>query len=485
MMKGLKIMYKSIGYALVALIAVAMAGCDDNDSFSASAGNVLTFSTDTVRIDTLFSTVPSTTRSFWVYNNSGDGIRCSSVSLENGDKSGFRVNVDGTYLSPASSYTATDVEIRKGDSIRVFVELTSSTNGAETPQLLEDNLVFQLESGVTQKVNLTAYTWDALKLTNAVITSDTTFSTARPILVYGGITVAEGATLTLAAGTTLYFHDGAGIDVYGRLCTEGQAGNEVVLRGDRLDNMFDYLPYDLMSGLWNGLTFHASSYDNTLAFTDIHSTFDGVVCDSADATRPKLTMRHCTIHNCQGYGLRATNSLLVLENCQLTNAMQGSVCINGGDVTMNFCTLAQYYPFDSNRGPALAYYATSDSPLLRMDFVNGIVTGFADDQVFGGADNDSTAFNYRFVSSILRTPEVSDSARIVNVIFEDVSDTAAIQGTKHFQLVSHDTQHYDFHLSAQSTAIDRASTDYATATDRDGTTRDATPDIGCYERVKE
>jgi hypothetical protein len=67
----------------------------DNDSFTTSTSNELSFSTDTVKMDTVFSNVPTATRSFWVYNHSGEGLRCSSVRLEQGATTGFRVNVDG------------------------------------------------------------------------------------------------------------------------------------------------------------------------------------------------------------------------------------------------------------------------------------------------------------------------------------------------------------------------------------------------------
>jgi len=476
---------KKLQYLVVAMLAFLSTSCEDNDSFSASTANLLTFSADTVSMDTVFSTVPSAAKSFWVHNNSGDGIRCTSVALEQGSKSGFRVNVDGTYLSSAAGYATSGVELRKGDSLRVFVEITSKTNGADTPQLVEDNLTFTLESGVKQRVNLNAYSWDATKMSGVTFLTDTTLSGTKPIVVYDSLVVAEGATLTLAAGTTLYFHSGAGLSVHGRLRALGEAGNDVVLRGDRLDYMFDYLPYDLMSGQWNGITFHATSFENELNYTDIHSTFNGIVCDSSDVNTTKLTLSNVTVHNCQGYGLLAENCKLSLENCQLTNAMSGSVYVLGGDVTMNFCTLAQFYPFDSSRGAALNFRSTEATPLIRMDFINGIVTGFDDDQVMGSRDKDSTTFNYRFISSILRTPEVTDTVHMQDIQYENTEDTAAVQGAKHFVLVNHNTQHYDFHLSEQSTAINRGNTGWSLATDRDGNARDSLPDLGCFERTKE
>ena len=469
---------------LLALLLCVMTGCQDDDSFSTNVSNILSFSADTVKLDTVFSAVPTTTRTFWVHNESGDGIRCTNIRLERGNQSGFRVNVDGVYLGSESGYQASEVEIRKGDSIRVFVELTSPVNGRNKPWLVEDNLLFLLESGVTQKVNLNAYSWDAIKYRNLHITNDTTLTGDRPIIVYGKLTVEEHATLTLAAGTTLYFHDGGGIDVYGRLCSQGEAGKEVILRGDRLDWMFDYLPYDLMSGLWDGIHFYETSYDNVMEFTDLHSSFNGIVCDSADVEKQKLTLKNMTVHNCQGKGLSTVNCKVTAENCQFTNTLYECVDILGGDVMMNHCTLAQFYPFDSNRRPALNYYSTATMPLLRMDCINSIVTGYPEDVVMGATENENIPFNYRFISSILRTPAVEDAEHIIDVIFENVEDTASVQGDKHFKLVDINTQHYDFHLDSLSPAINKGSKDYPVSDDRDGKARDDQPDIGCFEESK-
>ena len=177
-------------FFFIAIIAVLMTACTDNDSFTVSTGARLSFSEDTIRFDTLFSTVPSATQTFWVRNESSDGIRILTARLERNNQSGYRVNVDGTYLDPVGS----DFEVRKGDSILVFVEVTTRENRLEEPQLVEDNLIFTLESGVEQRVNLRTYSWDAQKLTDLVIRQDTVIESRVPIIVYGqGIRVEQGA----------------------------------------------------------------------------------------------------------------------------------------------------------------------------------------------------------------------------------------------------------------------------------------------------
>lgn len=466
------------------MMAVVYTACQDDDSFSTSPSSLLTFSADTIRLDTIFSRVPTATKTFWVYNYSGDGIRCASVRLERGNQTGFRVNVDGVYLGPSTGYQVNGVEVRNKDSVRVFVELTSPQMLADSPTRIEDNLVFSLENGRQQKVNLNAFAWDADLLHDVVIDRDTTIQTDRPIVIYGGLKIDSTATLTIGAGTTLYFHADAGIDVYGRFICEGTAERNVVLRGDRIDHMFDYLPYDRVSGQWQGVRFHESSYENSLNFTDIHSAMNGIVCDSASVGRLKLSLYNSVVHNCQGYGLLTTNAVLDIFNTQLSNTLNDCLAIYGGGVMLRHCTLAQFYPFDARRGVALRFANNRDGhvwPLHQMDVLNSIVTGYADDVIMGEADT-TVAYTYRFDHCLLRTPALEDTVQVRDIIWEDPKDTVA-GGEKNFRLIDTRNLRYDFRLDTVSRAGNagvRLSGGYSDY-DRLGVRRDEEPDLGAYE----
>ena len=246
-------------------------------------------------------------RSFWVYNRNDAGLRCTSVRLERGNQSGFRVNVRGEYLGAEVGYQTNNIELYKGDSLRVFVEVTPKTQREPGPQLIEDKLTFLLENGVSQTVCLKAYSWNAKTFDKLDITRDTTIYDANPILIRGGIHVSQGATLQIQAGTTLYFNSQAGIEVDGTLRSLGTKDAPVVLRGSRLDRMFPYLPYDRVSGQWQGIKFNAESYENDIEYTDIHGAFNGIVADSADIDKTKLSIRQSTIHNCRGVCLLYTS----------------------------------------------------------------------------------------------------------------------------------------------------------------------------------
>lgn len=429
-----------------------LTACSDDDSFTTSRYDLLTFSTDTVKMDTVFTNVGSRTYSLWVYNHSGDGIRISTVRLRNGNQTGFRVNVDGTYLDNTLGSVATDLEVRKGDSICVFVELTAMENGQAEAQLVEDDLVFSLESGVDQRVNLRSYAWDAIKLTDLAVHRDTLIESPKPIVVYGdGIEVDSGAVLTLRH-STLYFHDKAGITVRGSLKTEN-----VVLRGDRLDHMFDYLPYDRISGQWEGLIFTSSSHYNSLTDTEIRNAMTAVDLEGTaalDSLQRRLTMTRCVIHNAKGDGIVADNSYVRLDHCQLSNTLGNCLALYGGIAEVDYCTLAQFYPFNvTARGVALvlanAHY-DAVYPLMRIACTNTIVTGYADDQVMVYR-NDTTTMAYSFADCLLRTPAVdNDTVNFKRIQWETPRDS--IQGKQHFVTIDERNYIYDFHLDSLSTA---------------------------------
>jgi len=423
-------------FFFIAIIAGLLTACTDSDSFTVSTGARLSFSEDTIRFDTLFSTVPSATQTFWVHNESSDGIRIQTARLERNNQSGYRVNVDGTYLDPVGS----DFEVRKGDSILVFVEVTTRENRSEDPQLVEDNLIFTLESGVEQRVNLRTYSWDAQKLTDLVIRQDTVIESRLPIIVSGqGIRVEQGATLTLR-NTEFYFHDGAGIEAHGNVMAEN-----CLFRGDRLDRMFSYLPYDRVSGQWRGISLSSPDGYNLFSDCEIHNAVDAMVCDSTT-----LYLYNTVVHNSSGEGLSARHSTVVVDYCQFSNTFGDCLGLFGCEASIQHSTLAQFYPFSANRGFAL-HFVNTELPMTLV-CTNTLVTGYADDVVLGEVADTAVVFDYRFADCLLRTPKVEgDSVRFERIIWETPKDS--VQGKQHFRTVDEDNLYYDFALDSISPAF--------------------------------
>lgn len=432
---------KRIFYVLIGVLL--MVACEDDEKFSSGSGMRLDFEMDTLKMDTVFSGTPSSTYSFWVHNRHDTGLRLATVKLKRGNQTGYRVNVDGIYLDNSNGSQTNNVEIRRNDSILVFVELTAQATHQLEPKLVEEDLQFIMENGTEQAVNLRAWAWDAQKLYDPEINEDTEIESETPLVIYGDMTVGEGVTLTLK-NTRLFFHDQSGLEVKGTLRMEG-----CELRGDRLDRMFDYLPYDRVSGQWNGVRFHSSSTANELVGTVIKNAIDGIVMDKADldANQPRLTMTHCVVHNSQGSGVKTINSNVKIDHCQLTNTGGDCLAVIGGMAEISYCTIAQFYPFDADRGPTLRFANETENPLKRFYCEGTIVTGYEDDVVMGEGISDEV--DYRFENCLLRTI-AEEGHRFEDIIWESPSDE--IGGKKHFVKVDEEKQDYDFHLNENSPA---------------------------------
>ena len=479
---------------LVALVAMGLAGCSDERGFTVDPSHRLSFSTDTVAFDTLFTEVSSATYAFLIYNRHEGDLRIAQAWLAGGVDSPYRVNVDGM-----AGTVFSDVVVRGGDSMYVFVEVTVDPRGEDDAFEVRDSLRFVLESGVTQQVQLTAWGQDATVLRGVCIDSDTCFTGQRPYLVYDSLRVEEGSTLTMLPGTRLYLADGVEMQVYGRIVAEGTAEEPIVFRGARTDRMFSYLPYDRISGQWGGITLHETSHDNVFVHCDIHSGTYGLRAKGDDLTRHKLVMQNSQIHNVDGDALQLTLCAASFTNSLFTNA--GGHCVNilGGQMTFLHCTMANFFPWKSERGVAvcISNYVEEEQaiyPLQGVHFINSIITGSKDDELMGTVleKNDTADYSayaqFAFAHSLINSKGEArepDSLHFAHIVWEH-KDSAAY-GRTNFRTIDHSNFIYDYHLDSLSCARGIASEEYAGTVphDRDGKPRPAEgADAGCYQYVE-
>ena len=76
------------------VIVVLWSSCRNDFDTLPSTGN-LEFSKDTVYLDTIFSNIVSSTYTLQVYNRSEEDISIPTGSLNKGDNSSYRLNVNG------------------------------------------------------------------------------------------------------------------------------------------------------------------------------------------------------------------------------------------------------------------------------------------------------------------------------------------------------------------------------------------------------
>ncbi|MBR1839611.1 MAG: hypothetical protein IJ782_03350 [Prevotella sp.] len=491
--------------ASLLVVITTLLSCDDNDSFTTSSNNLLTLSKEALSLDTVFSKVPSASKMFKVYNYSGDGIRIQSVRQEKGAaKSGFRVNVNGMFINPEENDAiSTPIELRDGDSLRVWVEMTSPReNGKTEPQKVEESIVFNLESGRQQVVKLSAWTWDADTLQNHYIAEDTVIDNEgkRPLVVYGKLTVAPEATMTVKAGSIIYFHQDGELDVKGRLVVSGDKDNLVTMRCDRLDSLLQ-LSYDEIPGKWQGVTLSEESHDNAISYLDLHGADYGIKClSAADGSAPtatKLSMDHSTVINVLGDALSAVASKVVIDNCLLANASGYCLNVTGGDVDVNSSTLASFYGYTASRKYALRMTDVNDNVNgngnegeaaqlpIKFRMRNTIVTGYADDQVYWYPYDSQADPDILIQHSYLRTvkPEDEYSKKLLQDNLYDADAADDYQGRGLFTYVNDDGTSFEYDFTPRDGAPVIGAADPATssADDINGTARKSTPDMGCYE----
>ena len=364
----------------------------------------------------MFAGIASGSQCFMVYNPNDVGIRLDAV-LAGGAGSPFRINLDGQ-----GGTSITDLEIPAGDSLYCFVSVNIPESEVTGIFKVFDSVRFVLESGNVQFVRLSAYGQNAVRLNGLRIEHDTSLSARLPYLVYDSLYVAEGATLTLAPGTRLYFHSGAVLDVAGRIMANGSADSIVLMRGDRLDIMQTVPPisYDLISAQWSGIRIRSGSYGNVFNYCDIHSAEFGILADSASDEEVKFSLYSSIVHNVSENCIETTGCRFDVANSQITNAGESCVDMAGGGASFTFCTIASFSLFYVGTQAVMISDRRGDScvPFTGAQFSNCIITGRNEDEFITSVSDSIKALNYIRVSNSLVMTTDTLASHYHDVVFD-------------------------------------------------------------------
>lgn len=450
------------------------------DGYSTSASDQPTFSTDTLRIGTVFTDEVTMTHRLTVYNRHSKGMLISDIHLEGDNAEAFHINVDG-----AAGDSFGGIEIRAKDSIFVMVEALLPEIGQNAPKDIDANLCFTV-NGVRSTVVLNATGQDVHRLHAVTYDSDARLAAGRPYQIYDSLVVAEGATLTLDAGADLRFHDGASLIVRGTLLCQGTADAPVNIAGDRTGNVITDITFDLMSRQWRGIQFAPSSKGNVISHTCIRNTDYGVIVNGGDAPRdhdtPMLTIINSRLRNSGDRVLEAYHADITAVGCEFAEASNGLVLLHGGKHTFNHCTFANYYLFSAIYGPAIAFeHLNADSddqsklPYTAAEITNSILYG--NGSMLSHGDLTGTQV---FLRRVLLKENGSDDANFIACLW----DADPLYYTVREDYI------FDYRLRSESPAIgagDASLTLPAAARDAYGLLRQATagaaPDLGAYVYV--
>ena len=475
----------------IVLLSISFTGifiaCNDGLDFSDSPSDRLSFSTDTVSFDTVFTTIGSSTRRLMVYNTGNKALNISSVRLANADKTGFHINVDG--MGGQSEFS--NVEIWGKDSLYVDIEVTVDPTQSNSPVLIEDSIIF-LTNGVTQVVHLLAYGQDVIIWRGKIIEQDTLIINQKPFLIYDSLLVAPNVTLSVDKGVTFCFHDKASLLVKGNIKTNGTWEEPVVFRGDRSDEVYSGLSYDLIPGQWGGIRLFPESYENEFNYANIRNGAYGILADSSDVSQLKVRLKNSILHNVSGNLVSGVNCQIRAENCQLSNAGGAIVKLLGGDGQFVHCTMANYISLTSRNSSSLVlgnFNVLSDEkivlyPIVEATFLNCIIHGSWSSSPSGEVAllNEykkipvDAPFNHYFEHCLLGV-NGEDDENFSATLWNEKPDFKYLSSDKDFK--------YDFRLDSASVARNYGDKSVAFDYPHDITgksrIKEQGPDLGCYE----
>lgn len=471
-------------FLLIPLFLISFVACE-NDIHVESGESALQFSKDTLTFDTVFTNVGSATAKILVYNKQNKALNISELKLAGGAASAFKINVDG---SKSANHLFRDITIKAKDSLYIFIEVKINPNDLNTPVLVQDSIVFNVENK-NQRILLEAYGQDVEVLRNHTFTSNTILQGEKPYLIYDTLRVDPDVTLTLSAGTVLYFHHNANLLVYGNLNAEGTFEQPVIMRGDRLDDVKfnEPIPYNYVAGQWGGVYLMSKTGKHVLNHVHMNSGYVGLYFYNEDRNyKPLLEIHNCIIHNFLLYNIAVVNGDLLVTNSQISNSGSYTVYLNGGKHVFYHCTIANFFnqgsgrPTNRDNTPAVMLMDLNKALAMETVFKNCIITGSSTNEL-ALATKFKDLYKGDFQYSYIRKTDPSELLVYKEIRWYEKNDTVFVRDIYDYEKEGY----FDFTPDSISPARGLADPQIAIQypLDLKGRSRlaDGRPDAGAYE----
>jgi len=487
---------------------ISICACRSDFSTIPNKGN-LTFSRDTVYLDTVFSKIGSSTYVLKVYNRSKDDINIPLIKLGKGLDSKYRITVDG--MQGNNNKLFSDVVLLAKDSLYVFIETTANISDANpTDFLYTDDIEFDSGENL-QKVALVTLIQDAVFLypkrfedgTEEKLILDNTeisgfyldendeingnelhFTNEKPYVIYGYAAVPSGKTAVFDAGARVHFHDnsgllvtnGASINISGTASTTELLENEVIFEGDRLEPEYSDIP-----GQWGAVWLNNSNTNNTINHLTVKNATVGLLIQNKDNT--SVFIKNSQFYNNSNYGILAQTAKIEGENIAMNNCGLASLaCTNGGDYQFTHCTFNNNWNSASQVAVEINNFASDANSgaidLTKATFNNCIIYGSNTNEL-RLSKNTEAAFVYQFNNCLLKY-----NAYSTNPDFQFETDTGHYnniylnQNPKFYQVNQN-----KLNIDETSSAFAKGDPAYLIPEDINGNTRTSPPDLGAYQSM--
>lgn len=458
----------------VFIISISLLSCKDDLDITNNPSAKLSFSTDTIVFDTLFTTVGSTTKRIKIYNRNKRAINISKIDLVDSTSfAKYRLNIDGY-----SGNHLRDIEIPAEDSIFGFIEMTvkGNVNGDQFPFLVSEQLTFETNTNI-QKVELVAFGQNAHFFVDSILTGNITWTDDLPYVIYGGVLIDTLSSLTIQPGVKIYMHKNAIILSKGTLQINGTLQDSVIIQGDRRESQYYNEP-----GQWNSIQFLPGSINNKINYTTIKGSVYGVIVGTFPlyGIQPQLEITNSIIKYSTVTGMYLIDGFVRGYNNLVFACGQYALLTQlGGNYEFIHNTFAQTNNFSNRQTPAVAitdYILVNNTPVtdqLSAVFKNNIVTGSLRDEYFTEFKNSSTA-SVSTEYNALKSSKTWSSTNLLNrdPMFKDPSITLSSNLTENYRLKEN---------SPMKGKADFVSSPSVLLQDADGVLRLNPSSIGCYE----
>lgn len=456
-------------FALLAL-CFTLLSCT-KDSFITSTDARLSTSVDSLKFDTVFTSIGTVTKSFKIINKNDQKLLISSIQLAGGTTSPFKINVNGQATAAVAN-----ISIAANDSIYVFVTAKVNPTLANLPFIISDSILIQY-NGNTRKVNIEAYGKNGIFIRNGLVVGNVTFNNTLPYIILGALRVMSGGTLTIPAGTSIYCHADAPLIIDGTLICNGTKTQPIIFTGDRLDE-----PYRGYPASWPGIFFRATSKNNFLQFTYINNSYQGLTVNAVPVNNnPSLIVRQCIIDNALEVGLLCNNTKVEADNCLISNCGSGIDIRYGGHYTFTHCTIVGYSNnYVLHKKPSLfitdANETNQTNPTTLL-VKNSIIYG---DAGFVPNEIQTTKLGNSFTSNVANS--------LYRAATADPANTTLSANIKNidpaFDSIDNNRRIYNFRTTKNATApgINKGAATTFTNDLDDKNRNVAIPDMGAYEK---
>jgi len=508
----------------ILVLIITLSSCR-KDFDTVLSNGTLEFSRDTIFFNRVFDNISSSTRRITIKNNSSDDITIPKITLERGNNSFYRLNIDGI-----EGKIFNNIDILAKDSIYVFAEVTVDfSQVTDLNFMYKDEILF--DGGLNQqKVSLESLVLDVnlirpnrtaiengfdyeeiilatdtqgnnLTIRGTNLLEDTTWQNSKPYLIYGYVGVPTGKTLTIEAGTRLYFHqnsgiivqEGASLIVNGEQSTTEEFENQVIFQGDRLEE-----EYAEVSGQWGTIWLREGSVNTQLNHTTIKNATIGLLVDSNITTAAEtLAVNNTQVYNTTSFGILARNAKITAKNMVVANNGKASFsAMLGGTYNFYHTTMANYWRNSNRQNPTLMISDVFETQTtiftadLQANFTNCIIYGSQNIEYSLENKETTTTFDHAFKNCVIKFIDTNN--QYANNPLYDFNNTTNYQNNTYNQnpnFYNTDTTEGKMELiigensSANTQADTSVLTDIILQKDILGVDRVAPTDIGAYQHI--